>query len=104
MAQGNDDTPPKKRRRRRTPEELWVREFLRFSGTDNVTRYVRASLNGVSLVRAVLGLCRGDCIRADKCDGPGTVCIFTDEDDNEVVEVVVFFIADECVLEIAGLE
>jgi hypothetical protein len=103
MADENDDSPPKrKRRRRRTPEEVWIREFLGFTGTDNITRFVRADLNGVSLVKAVHVLCRGDCIRTEKCDGPGTVCTFIDEDHGEIVEVVAFFIANESVLEIRG--
>jgi|GraSoiStandDraft_11_1057310.scaffolds.fasta_scaffold334930_2 hypothetical protein len=101
MVDNSEDPPPKKpRRRRRTAEEIWVKEFLGFSGTDNVTRFCKGDLSGVSLTRAVQALCRGDCIQAEKCDGPGTVCTFVDQDDDDLVEVVVFFIASESILEI----
>jgi hypothetical protein len=80
-------------------EEVWVKNFLRYHGTDNVTRFVKATLNGVSLTRAVQAVLMGDMISAEKCDGPGCICVFRHEDDN-VVDVEVFFEANVMNLEI----
>jgi len=92
-----------RRRRRHSPEERWVRSFLEYAGTENVTRFCPENLQGVSLTRAVQALARGFCVSAEKCDGAGSVCVFEDADDDiGAVEVTVFFIASEEVLEIRG--
>ena len=104
----SDDKPNKPknagrgRRRRLTPEEIWVRGFLGTSGTQNVTRAYLDGLVDVSLTRAVEGLCCGTCVSVEKCDGPGCVCVFEHESDDDAVEVTVFFVAAEEVLEVRG--
>ena len=73
-----------------------------FSGTDNVTRVCRADLHGVSLTRALEAIFLGEMVYANKCDGPGTVCVFRHEGDDGLVEAKVFFVAGETQLEIQG--
>lgn len=96
--------PPKsrssRRRKRKSPEAIWVRGFLEFSGTENLTAVCTADLNGVSLTRAVEALSRGDCISSEKCDGPGTLCTFRHEGEDDLVEVDIFFEAGSVVLKI----
>jgi hypothetical protein len=100
----NREEPPQRSNVKRlpTPEETWIKGFLEFSGTDNVTRFYRADLRGVSLTKAVEAICQGDLIRSEKCDGPGSVCTFRHESEDGAVEVKVFFVASEMVLEIRG--
>jgi len=94
--------PPKPRRQKLTPEQHWIRELLGFYGTDRITRFCREDLGGVPLIRIVEALTRGDHIDSEKCDGPGTVCIFWHESDEDEVEVTVWFAAGEMELEIRG--
>lgn len=105
MVESADEKPPqtpKKRRRRASPEAVWIRGFLEFSGTDSVTRYCCANLHGVSLTRALEAIFLGDMVRSEN-DGTGAVCLFRHEEDDEVgVEVEVFFVASEMKLEIRG--
>ena len=105
MVENRDEPPPAlktRRRRRPTPEELWIRAFLEFSGTDNITRFCRADLHGVSLTRAIEAIFLGEMVRSEKCEGPGAVCTFLHDDENGSVEVEVFFVAGEMRLEIRG--
>jgi hypothetical protein len=97
------DEKPHKRRRRVTPEETWIRGFLEFSGTDNITRVCRADLNGLSLTLAIEAIFLGEMTSSMKCDdGPGAICTFQYEADVGIVEVEVFFVAGEMTLEIRG--
>ena len=99
----NDPPELKKRHRRPTPEETWIRGFLEFSGTDNITRYCRADLRGVSLTRAIEAIFLGELISSEKWDGPGAVCVFEHEsEDGLVVQVEVFFTAGDMVVELRG--
>ena len=82
---------PARPKRKPTNEQIWVQEFVQFYGTDNVTRFFRADLNGVSLTRAVEALLSGDMVSSEKCDGPGCQCIFRHRNDDDLVEVEVFF-------------
>jgi hypothetical protein len=99
MVKNNDD-PSKRRRWQLTPEQKWIREFLEFYGTDNITRFCQADLNDVSLIRIVEVLTRGDHVSSEKCDGHGAVCIFEHASDDDQVEVTVWFAAGEMELEI----
>lgn len=105
MAESSDDQPfyfvqPRQRQRQKTPEEVWIRGFLEFYGTDNVTRFFRADLRGVSLTRAVEAVVLGEMVGTEKCEGAGAISTFEYEaDDGEVVRVNVFFVADEMKLE-----
>jgi hypothetical protein len=101
MVENRDERPKGRGRRPPTPEELWIKGFLEYSGTDNITRIYRFDLHGVSLTRAIEAICCGELIWSDKCDGPGAICTFRHESD-DIVEVVVFFAAGEMVLEIRG--
>jgi hypothetical protein len=96
--------PPGRRGPAPSPEETWIKTFLEFSGTDNVTRVYRADLRGVSLTRAVEAICRGEMVRSEKCEGSGALCTFRHESDDATVEAEVFFSAGEMVLEIRGAE
>ena len=103
MVENRDEPPPepeKRRRRQPTPEEVWIRGFLEFSGTDNVTRYWRDDLRGVSLTRVIEAIFLGEMVRSKKCEGPGTVCTFLHDEEAGSVEVEVFFVAGEMRLEI----
>ncbi len=102
MANNGDDPPKRKRRRPLTPEQVWIREFLEFYGTENVTRFCRDDLGGVSLIRIAEALTYGDQVSSEKCDGPGTVCVLSHEFDDDEVEVTVWFEAGGMVLEITG--
>jgi hypothetical protein len=102
MVESRDVPPEPKRQHRPTPEEVWIRGFLEFSGTDNVTRYCRADLRGVSLTRVIEAIFLGEMIRSNKCDGAGAVCLFHHESDCDAVDVEVFFVAGEMKLEIRG--
>lgn len=102
MAKNGDDPPKPKKRRRLTPEQIWIRDFLEFYGTDNVTRFCRDDLGGVSLIRIVQALARGDHVSSEKCDGPGAVCVFLHESDDDEVEVTVWFEAGTMMLELRG--
>ena len=94
--------PPKRKRKKQTPEQIWIREFLEFYGTNHITRFCQADLNGVPLIRIVEALTRGNHISSEKCAGPGTVCVFEHESDDDEVEVIVWFAAGEMELEIRG--
>jgi hypothetical protein len=100
MVDKGDDPP--KRKRRLTPEQIWIRGFLEFYGTENVSRFCRDDLGGVSLIRIVDALLRGEHISSEKCEGPGAVCVFSHESDDDEVEVTVWFEAGEMVLEFRG--
>jgi hypothetical protein len=102
MVSKGDDPPKRKRRSRRAPEVIWIRAFLGISGTENITRFCRDDLNGVSLTRAIEAIQRGECVSTDKCDGPGAICTFVHESDDDEVEVQVFFEAGTVMLEIRG--
>jgi len=106
MAETKDEAPPAPSPRRRPPmpEEAWIKAFLEYSGTDNVTRFYRFDLHGVSLTRAIEAVCNGELVACEKCDGPGAICRFRHESDDETVEVEVFFIANEMILEIRGAD
>jgi hypothetical protein len=84
----------------RKPEELWVRSFLEFTGTENVTRFCQEDLNGVSLTRAVEALRCGELVWSEKCEGAGTICSFEHGSDDDVVEVLMWFSSVESKLEI----
>jgi hypothetical protein len=75
---------------------------MELSGTENITRLYPEDMGGVSLTRAAEALLRGECIRAEKRDGPGTDCTFRHESDDDVVEVEVFFESSTQILEIRG--
>lgn len=102
MENERDELPPKQKARRHQPgpEEIWIKAFLEFSGTDRVTRFYRDGMQGVSLTRAVEALRLGDCLYTEKCDGPGAICRFEHQSDDDAVEVTVFFVAADEVLEI----
>lgn len=92
---------PKARPKQPSPEEVWVKEFVEFTGTDGVTSFVAADLNGVSLTRIVEVLRLGDLSWANKSNGAGSVCSFRHSTDpQDVVEVIVWFEANEQKLEI----
>lgn len=98
----NGDEPPKRKRRALTPEQVWIREFLEFYGTKNITRLCRDDLNGISLIRAVEALMSGDQVSSEKHDGPGTTCVFQHQSDDDFVEVTAWFVSTEMVLVIKG--
>jgi hypothetical protein len=92
---------PKRRLKRPSPEEVWVREFVEFTGTDGVTSFNTADLNGVSLTRAIEALRSGNLAWANKSDGSGSLCCFEHSaDPQDAVEVTVWFEANEQKLEI----
>lgn len=97
-----DDSSPSRKRRKLTTEQKWIREFLEFYGTDNVTRFCQADLSGVPLLRVVEALALGDQVASEKCDGPGTVCTFAHESEDDHVEATVWFAAGTMELEIKG--
>ena len=70
--------------------------------TENVTRFCRDDLGGVSLIRIAQALMCGEHVSSEKCEGPGTVCIFSHESDDDEVEVTVWFDAGGIVLELKG--
>lgn len=94
--------PPKRHRKRiPSPEEVWVKAFVEFTGTTSVTAFCAADLGGVSLTRVVEALRMGSMTWANKCDGSGSICAFEHAaDDQDTVEVVVWFEANEEKLEI----
>ncbi len=100
MVDSGDDPPTKAKPHALTPEEIWVREFLGFYGTENAFRFCIEDLNGVSVTRAYEALTCGECVSAEKCDGPGTVCIFEHKSDDNEVQVAVNFVASEPWLEV----
>lgn len=95
----SDEPKPKQRARsraRRQPkvsaEEVWVNEFLAVSGTDRVSSVKLDDLGGVGLVRIVEALTFGKLAWSDKCDGPGSDCVFVHKsDEGDVVAVSVWF-------------
>lgn len=98
----NEEDLQKRKRRQLTPEQEWIRAFLEFYGTENITRFCEADLNGVALIRVVEALLCGDQISSEKCSGPGTICVFEHESDADQVEATVWFAAGEMMLEIKG--
>jgi hypothetical protein len=100
MVENREESSPKPKRRHESEEEKWVRSFLAYSSTDNITRFCEDNLNGVSLIRAVEALLVGECIQSDKCDEPGSICTFRHQSEEDTVEVRVFFEANVMVLEI----
>jgi hypothetical protein len=93
---------PPKRKRALTPEQIWIRAFVEYSGTENVIRYRRANLGDVTLIRAAEVMLLGDQVSSEKCDGLGAVCVLRHESEDDEVEVTVWFVAAEMVLEILG--
>jgi hypothetical protein len=81
-------------------EEIWIRAFVEFYATENITRVCREDLGGVSLTRAFEALTCGSVVASEKCDGPGVVCRLEHRSDDDFVAVVVYFEAGEMVLEI----
>jgi hypothetical protein len=96
-------TKPSKRQRKRIPppEEVWVKGFVEFTGTTNVTAFCASDLGGVNLTRVVEALRMGSMVWANKCNGSGSICAFQHAaDEQDVVEVLVWFEANEEKLEI----
>lgn len=94
MVDERDEPKMKLRGRRKSlpAEALWVREFLKFTGTENVSRVNVDDLNGVGLTRVVEALVLGEMISSEKCEGPGTVCTFEHiSDEEDVVAVTIWF-------------
>ncbi len=89
-----------KRRKAPAPEEIWVREFVSFYGTDNATRVIEGTLSGVSLTRVVAALADGSLVESIKRDGSGCECQFIHRSEDDTVEVWVFFEAMVMKLEI----
>jgi hypothetical protein len=103
MMDQSEEPKPKVRRRKRilSSEEIWIREFVAFAGTENITRYCSDDLGGVSLTRVMETLMRGELTLTSKCDGPGTLCTYEHySDEGDGVEVTVWFVATEAALEI----
>ena len=94
--------PPKKRRKRiPPPEEVWIKGFVDFTGTERVTSVCAADLGGVSLTRIVEALRKGTMSWSNKCGAAGAVCAFEHtNEEQETVEVLVWFEANEEKLEI----
>lgn len=103
MVKDREEPPRPAKRRTPTPEEVWIRGFLEFSGTDNTTRLCRADLKGVSLTKALEAIFLGEMTRSEKCEEAGAVCRFEYECEEGVVVVDVFFVATEMKLEIRGV-
>lgn len=102
MVEDREEPPKPTRRRPPSPEEVWIRGFLEFSGTDNTTRFCRADLKGVSLTKALETIFLGEMTRSEKCEGPGALCRFEYECEEGLIVVDVFFVANEMKLEIRG--
>lgn len=83
-----------------SPEEVWIREFVWFYGTENLTRIFRDRLSGVSVTRALEALTIGTVVSVSKEDGPGCICRVRHRSDDNLVEVEVFFEANIMELEI----
>ncbi len=82
-------------------ETIWLREFARLHGLENITRFCFNDLNGVPLVRIQQALILGYCLICEKCDGPGTTCKVRHVDEDGVaVEVDVHFESNTEVLNI----
>lgn len=91
----------RRKRRAPSPEETWIREFVAYTGTENITRFCASDLHDVSLTRAIESLLCGEMMQSVKCDGPGTICTYEHySDEGDGVEVTVWFVAAEAVLEI----
>lgn len=84
------------------PEEIWLREFVAFYGTENVTRVATSRLHGVSVTRAAEAIARGSVVSSEKSDGQGCVCRVQHLSDDDFVEVEVRFNAGTMMLEICG--
>lgn len=82
--------------------QTWIRAFVRFYGTENVTRFCAEDLHGVSLARVVAALRKGLVMSMEKCQGPGTICTIEHFSDDDCVEVTVFFESQIMTLEIQG--
>ena len=94
---------PKRRRKRvePPPEQVWVRAFVAFTGTDNVTSFCSEDLGGVSLTRIVETLNVGTMTWSNVSEGGGCTCTFVHvADEADVVEVLVWFKANEEWLEV----
>lgn len=83
-------------------EAIWIRKFLEYSGTQNITRFRVADMIDVSLTRAREAILEGVEVHSEKCDGPGSICVFRHAAEDGVVEVEVYFVANEMMLEIRG--
>ncbi|WP_108682243.1 hypothetical protein [Methyloceanibacter sp. wino2] len=93
--QGHTATNPSPRQ-----EEIWIRAFVEYSGTGGVTCFCQADMGGVSLTRAIEALQLGECVLSSKCEGPGAICVFEHESEDDTVEVTVFFDSSIHALEI----
>jgi hypothetical protein len=83
-----------------SPEEIWIRAFVEFYGTDNTTRCCEDDLNGVSLTRVVEALMLGSLAETVHLQRGGCICTISHQSDDDLVEVSVFFDADVMKLEI----
>lgn len=83
-----------------SPELEWIRTFVQYYCTDNITRVWPDKLNGVSLARVLEALQMGSLVSSEKCDGPGCICVIAHRGDDDVVFVEVFFEANVMDLEI----
>jgi hypothetical protein len=93
----SDDAPKKKLP---PSEQTWIRNFIEFYGTDNVTRVFRENLGGVTLIEVVEALATGNLVSAEKLDDAGTTCTLRHASVDAIIEVDVWFVASEIVLEI----
>lgn len=88
------------RRTKPAPEAQWVRDYVSFYGTENVTGIRLARLGGVSITRAVEALQSGIMLSCEKCDGPGCLCTFLHDGDEDTVCVDIYFESNVMRLEI----
>jgi len=86
-------------------EETWLKEFVGFHGTDQVTEYSKDDLGGVSLTRIVEAIVCGAVVWADKSDGPGVDCIVEHyADEGDCVRAFLHFVSNEEKLTISAAE
>lgn len=104
---------PEKRNRKKATgyphEERWLREFVGYHGNNCAVRFSDADLGGVSWVRIVEALSCGTVISAEKCDGPGTICMVEYHveyraEEGEVISVKVWFVSNEELLSVLSAE
>lgn len=88
-----------RRRRKPAPEEVWVKAFVEYTGTVNVSAFDASQLHEVSLTRIIEALRRGSMTWTTKCS-VGAICAFEHMSDDDEVEVVVWFEANQAKLEI----
>lgn len=85
-------------------EQLWIRSFVAFYGTENVTRYCEDDLNGIFLVQVLEALTLGTVVSAEKCDGPGTNCTIVYNEGYSIIRVDVHFVSSEMKLSILSAQ